>query len=284
MEGFAVGRVHTTSSVSARSRVAAGVTIGAHTIVYDNVEIGADAVVGPNVVLGEPLATYYYASDYENPPLIIGRRCVIRSGSVVYAGANLGEHFETGHHVTIREGTRIADHCRVGTLCDIQGHCIIDEYARLHSNVHIGQGSTIGKYVWLYPYVVLTNDPHPPSEVRSGVTIEDYAVIATGAVLLPGVRVGRGALVGAHALVRDDVPPMSVVAGRPATRTGDVRLIHSPETGEPLYPWPSRFDRGMPWEAAGYEAWSRASAGNDSDMPDEEASSEGSFGSPSGAP
>ncbi len=284
MEGFEVGRVHTTSSVSAGARVGPGVTIGAHTIVYDNVEIGADAIVGPNVVLGEPLATYYYARGYENPPLRIGRRSVIRSGSVIYAGASLGEHLESGHHVTIREGSRIADHCRVGTLCDIQGHCVIDEYARLHSNVHVGQGSTIGRYVWLYPYVVLTNDPHPPSEVRSGVTIEDYAVVATGAVLLPGVRVGRGALVGAHALVRDDVPPMTVVAGRPATRIGDVRLIHSPDTGEPLYPWPSRFGRGMPWEVAGYQAWCAASETHNSDIPDEGASSEGATGFSSSPP
>jgi acetyltransferase-like isoleucine patch superfamily enzyme len=232
-------------------------------MVFDNVEIGEDVIVGPNVTLGEPRASYYSDSHYVNPPLHIGPRSLIRSGSVIYAGVGLGEGFECGHHVTIREGSLIAGHCKVGTLSDIQGECRIDEYSRLHSNVHVGQGSFVGKYVWLFPYAVLTNDPRPPSEQREGVTIEDYAVVAAGAILLPGVRVGQGALVGAHALVRDDVPPMTVVAGRPASRIGDVRFIRSVDTGEPAYPWPLRFKRGMPWESAGYQAWSHAADGGD---------------------
>lgn len=264
MHGFVIGKVDATASVSSESRLGHGATIGARTIVYDNVDIGEGVIVSPNVILGEPQANYYHDPEYKNPKLSIGAQALIRSGSVIYAGSSLGKHFQSGHHVTIREGSRIGDHCRVGTLSDIQGDCRIDEYTRLHSNVHIGQGSSIGKYVWLFPYVVLTNDPHPPSEVRLGVTIDDYAIVATGAVLLPGVRVGEGALVGAHALVREDVPPMAVVAGRPAKTVGDVRLIHSPETGEPLYPWPSRFRRSMPWEEAGYEVWSQATGDDDS--------------------
>ncbi len=261
MQGFELGRVDSSARVSEWSRLQSGVTIGAQTIVYDNVEIGESSVIGPNVTLGEPQVSYYSDEDYENPSLSIGPRSLVRSGSVIYAGSDLGEHFECGHHVTVRERSEIGAHCRVGTLSDIQGECTIGEYTRLHSNVHLARGSTIGHYVWLYPYVVLTNDAHPPSEQRVGVTIEDYAVVATGAVLLAGVRVGRGALVGANSLVRDDVPSMTVVAGRPATNLGDVRLIRSPDTGEPLYPWPRHFARGMPWEEMGYEAWSRSARG-----------------------
>ncbi len=263
MQGFELGRLDATSVVSERSRRGEGVTIGAHTIVYDNVEIGDHSVVGPNVILGEPGAAYYSSPSYENPPLRIGARSLIRSGSIVYAGSVLGDHFECGHHVTIREGSEIAAHCRVGTLSDVQGDCRIDEYTRLHSGVFVAQGSDIGKYVWLFPGVILTNDPHPPSEVRLGVTIEDYAVVATGAVLLPGVRVGKGALVGAHALVRKDIPPTTVVAGQPATNLGDVRLIRGRETGDPMYPWPHHFRRGMPWEQMGYEAWTQAADGSE---------------------
>ena len=115
----------------------------------------------------------------------------------------------------------------------------------------------IGKYVWLYPYVVLTNDPYPPSDDLLGVSIEDYAVVSTGAVLFPGVRIEEGALVGAHALVKDDVPTMTVVAGRPATHVGDVRLIRSRDTGQEVYPCPRRFRRGMPWQDIGYDEWNQ---------------------------
>ena len=48
------------------------------------------------------------------------------------------------------------------------------------------------------------------------VTIDDHADIGVGAIILPGVTVGRGAQVGAGAVVTRDVPPYSVVAGSPA--------------------------------------------------------------------
>lgn len=256
MRGFELGQVDPSCVVSDNSRIGARVTIGASTIVYDNAEVGDESVIGPHVILGEPTADYYSTTEYENRRMRLGARSLIRSGSVIYAGVELGDHFECGHHVTIREGADIAPHCRVGTLSDIQGRCRLGEYSRLHSNVHIAQGSVIGRYVWLFPYAVLTNDPHPPSEDVVGVTIADFAVVGAGAVLLPGVRVGEGALVAANTLVREDVPDMAVVAGRPATKVGDVRMLHSKETGTPVYPWPPRFDRGMPWEGLGFENWS----------------------------
>jgi UDP-3-O-[3-hydroxymyristoyl] glucosamine N-acyltransferase len=64
--------------------------------------------------------------------------------------------------VTIREQTTIGEHCRVGTLSDIQEYCRIGRYTRLHSIVHIQQESRIGDFVWIVPYTVLTNDPLRP--------------------------------------------------------------------------------------------------------------------------
>jgi acetyltransferase-like isoleucine patch superfamily enzyme len=153
----------------------------------------------------------------------------------------------TGHHVAIREGTVAGASLQVGTLSDIQGNCVIGDYTRLHSNVHVGQASTIGSFVWLFPYVVLTNDPHPPSEVRLGVTIEDFAVVATMSVLLPGVRVGTGALVGAHSSVSRDVADDSVVVGSPAKficAASDIKYRDAP--GKSAYPWRYNFHRGYP--------------------------------------
>lgn len=61
---------------------------------------------------------------------------------------------------------------QIGTLSDLQGHCEIGDYVRLHSNVHIK--SVPGNFVWIFPYVVLTNDPYPPSDSLVGVTVQDF--------------------------------------------------------------------------------------------------------------
>lgn len=87
---------------------------------------------------------------------------------------------------------------------------------RLHSNVHIGQLSRIDDFVWIFPYVVLTNDPTPPSENFVGVHVHSFAIVATGAIVMPGLEIGQDCLVAAGAIVTKQVEPYAVVAGNPA--------------------------------------------------------------------
>jgi acetyltransferase-like isoleucine patch superfamily enzyme len=255
MRGFERGRIHPTAIVSESAVLASDVTLGANVIVYDHVTLGAGAVVGPNSILGEPAADYYASASYDNPPLVIGPRALIRSGAVIYGGTSIGSDFECGHRVTIREKARIGDHCRIGTLDDIQGHCVIGDYARFHSNVHVSQGTTIGKFVWIFPFTTLLNDPQPPSTDNRGPIVEDFAVIATSVVVAAGVRIGRDSFVAARSVVTKDVSPETMVIGspaRPVIRTPDIK---SAETGEPMYPWRNHFDRGMPWAGIGFDVW-----------------------------
>ena len=157
----------------------------------------------------------------------------------------------------IREGTEIGRYCSIGTGSNIEGECHIGHYVRLHSNVHIAQKTAIGSYVWIFPYTVFTNDPAPPSNELIGATVEDFAVIATKVVVMPGVRIGKDALVSAMSLVRWDVPPESVVTGNPAKRVGHIRYLRSRDNGEPLYPWRTRFSRYMPWDGIGFAEWTK---------------------------
>lgn len=248
--------IHPTALIGENVTLGENVTIGARTIVYDNVVIGDDTFIGPDCIIGEPGVAIHTERDaYINPVLSIGSKSLIRSGTIVYSGSTFGDHFETGHRVTIREQTYIGHHVRIGTLSDIQGHCEIGNYVRLHSNVHVGHKSTIKDYVWIFPYVVLTNDPHPPSNTLVGVTIEEFAVVATMTVVLPGVTIGKDALVGASSLVRADVPAEAVIVGNPGKQVASVRDIKSKFDGTPIYPWRETFDRGMPWQDIGFAQW-----------------------------
>jgi carbonic anhydrase/acetyltransferase-like protein (isoleucine patch superfamily) len=66
-------------------------------------------------------------------------------------------------------------------------------------------------------------------------------------IVLPGVRIGCGALVGAHSSVSRDVRPDTVAAGAPAKEvcpTSDIKLRDG--SGQPAYPWRRHFHRGYP--------------------------------------
>ncbi len=240
--------IHPTAIVHPGARLGDGVEIGAFTIVHADVELGAGSVVGSHSELGHP------AAGGDAGPLRIGDGALIRSHSVFYAGSTFGPGLQTGHRVTLREGLDAAEDFRVGTLSDLQGDATFGRHVRLHSNVHIGRGSTVEEFVWIFPYVVLTNDPHPPSDgFHVGGTIEKYAVVATSSVVLPGVRVGEGSLVAAHALVREDVPAGAICAGVPGKIRGSVENIRLTDDSGPAYPWRRHFHRGYP--AAVVEGW-----------------------------
>ena len=188
-------------------------------------------------------------------PLAIGKKAKIRSGSIIYGSSRIGDSFQTGHQVTIREKTDIGSNVSVGTLSDIQGNCRLGNYVRLHSNVHIGQLSVVDDFVWIYPYVVLTNDPTPPSTDFVGVHIHSFAIVATGAIVMPGLDLGQDCLIGAGAIVTKSVKPYAVAVGNPARTISDVRDVRNKITGKPVYPWREHFSRYMPWEGMSFEEW-----------------------------
>ena len=241
-----------------------GATLGDHvfvdsnTIIRSGVTLGEGCSVGANCILGEYQMDFFLDRTPHTHPLTIGPQALLRSGTVLYGGSTIGENFQTGHHVTVREGSKIGDHVSVGTLSDIQGNCTIGNYVRLHSNVHIGQLSRIDDFVWIYPYVVLTNDPTPPSENFSGVHVHSFAILATGTIVMPGLEIGQDALVAAGAIVTHSVPDYAVAMGNPARVTLDVRKIKNRATGQIAYPWRNHFKTYMPWQDSDFESWYHA--------------------------
>lgn len=244
-------------TISNSAIIGENVKIGDNCIIYDHVVIGDNTTIANDCVIGEPLHDYYFDTSYTNPKTIIGANSFIRSHSIIYANSEFGENFSTGHRVTIRENSKFGKNCRVGTLSDIQGFVEFGDYCWLHSNVHIGQKSIIGNFVFIYPYVVFTNDPTPPSNICIGPTIGDFSQIAVGTVLLPGTKIGKHCLVGAQSLVGGDHEDYQLIVGNPAKSIKDVRTLKSKEKDNigSHYPWPYHFSRGMPWEIDGFEKW-----------------------------
>ena len=186
-----------------------------HTI-YPNVHIGPEAQIGDYVVIGLP-------PQGKKPgelPTVIGANAVIRSHTVIYAGNTIGDNFQTGHAVMIRESNQIGDNVSIGTHSVVEHHVKLGNGVRIHSQAFVPEFSTVEDGAWIGPNVVLTNarcprSPHVKEELI-GPTIKSGAKIGANSTLLPGVTIGCNALVGAGSVVVRDVPSGAVVAGNPA--------------------------------------------------------------------
>ncbi len=184
-------------------------------LVFPDVVLGDDADLGAYVIVGERPSAAAVGQQ-----TVIGRGARIRSHTVIYHGNRIGDDFQTGHGVLIRECNRIGNGVSIGTHSIVEHHVEIGAGVRIHSNAFVPEYSVLEPGCWIGPCVVVTNARYPTSrrakETLEGVRIERGARVGAGAVLLPGIRVGAQALVGAGAVVTHDVPAGAVVVGNPA--------------------------------------------------------------------
>lgn len=235
--------IHPTSIISKDAIIGNNVQIGAYSIIYDNVVIGNNSRIGSYCEIGidTPLA--------KEKKLIVGDNSNIRSKAVIYIGSNIGKDLQTGHGITIRENSKIGISVQLGNRTDVQGDCIIGDYTKMHSDVHIGKMSKIGKFCWLFPEVLLTNDPTPPSNDLIGVTLEDYVVVAARSILMPGITLKNNSVVAAGSLVNGDIPEGKLAQGNPAKIICNANILRlKTDVRVKAYPWYKRFFRGYPKE------------------------------------
>ena len=184
--------------------------------IFPGVTLGTGSVVEDYVIIGSP-PRGKKAGELQT---ILGKGAVIRSHTVIYAGNRIGERFQTGNKVNIREMNEIGDNVSIGTLSVIEHHVRIGNGVRMHSQVFVPEFTVIEDDAWLGPHVVITNAKYPLSpevkETLAGPLIKMGAKIGANATILPGVVIGVNSLVGAGSVVTKDVPDNAVVAGNPA--------------------------------------------------------------------
>ena len=226
-------------------KIGEDVVFGKNVILYDNVRIRERTVIGANVVIGEPAVGAYSKRDYANPLTTIGDGAVIRSGTVIYAGCDIGPGLNTGHYAILREGTVAGKNCSFGTFATSDGDCKIGDRCRFHYYTHVCKTAKIGNDVWMFPKSMLLNDTHPPcGRCLKGPVLSDRVVLGSGAVVSPGIRIGKDALVAASAMVTRDVPPGMVAMGVPAKIVAKVSDVEC-KTGlvDHPYPWKRHYSR-----------------------------------------
>jgi len=190
--------------------------------IYPNVKIGNNVQIGNCVIIGLPPKG---KTDGELET-IIGDNAIIRSHTVIYAGNKIGNDFQTGHLVMIREENIIGDQVSIGTGSVIEHHIKIYDGVRIHSQAFIPEYCTLEEGAWIGPNVVFTNALYPLSpEAKSnlnGAYIKKLAKVGANSTLLPGIILGENCLVGAGSVVTKNVPANKVVAGNPALIINDL--------------------------------------------------------------
>lgn len=176
-------------------------------IKFDQGEISSTSIVNEYVKLGQRSQIWHFCNVY---------------------GASNGE-------VTIGEDTRLGGHSEVKPFVQIGNHC------RLQYGQFIPDHTTIGNHVFIGPRVTFLNDKYPSSykstdrslEKLLATSVNDSACIGGGAVIGPGITIGKYCLIGMGAVVTNCVPDFSIVAGNPARVIGEIyedRFIkHYPE-------------------------------------------------------
>ena len=125
-------------------------------------------------------------------------------------------------------GCTIGDGSRIGCFVEIQKHAVIGARCKISSHAFICEGVTIEDEVFIGHHVCFMNDRLPRACRPDGSlqTDADWTVVPTrvrcrasigsGALILPGLTIGEGAIVGAGAVVTSDVGARAIVAGNPA--------------------------------------------------------------------
>ena len=176
--------------------------------------VSAGLVADDGVIIGYP------SSRGGSGSLLLGEGARLRSGTVLYHGARIGDRFETGHHVVVREDTVIGDDVSVWSNSVIDYGCVVGDGVKIHCNCYVAQFTEIEEGAFLGPGVVLTNDLYPGREdssaALSGPLIGARAHIGGNVTVLPFVTIGAGALIGAGSVVTRDIPAGTVAYGCPA--------------------------------------------------------------------
>ncbi|MEW9669317.1 2,3,4,5-tetrahydropyridine-2,6-dicarboxylate N-acetyltransferase [Ammoniphilus sp. 3BR4] len=182
-----------------------GIDFGADTKAFINGQVGVLfgewSQISPALEANQDkIEDYVVESDRRNSaiPLLDTKHIQAR----IEPGAIIRDQVEIGNNAVIMMGAVINIGAVVGEGTMIDMNVVIGGRGTIGKNCHIGAGSVIAGVI------------EPPS--ASPVIVEDDVVVGANAVLLEGVRVGKGAVVAAGAVVVDDVPPYTVVAGTPA--------------------------------------------------------------------
>jgi acetyltransferase-like isoleucine patch superfamily enzyme len=205
------------------------VKIGPFSSVLSGSVIEDGCIIESHCVIGHPSKIESQGADFsatsskvadfliKEPLTRIGEGSIIRSGSTIYRHVRIGKKLRTGHNALIREHVALGEHCVVGTQAILDGYIKIGSRSMIQSQCYITQSVRIENGVFIAPgCTFLDNKKMILGEGLERIVVEDYVRIGAGTRILPGVTIGKYALIGAGSVVTKSVRSKAIAYGAPA--------------------------------------------------------------------
>lgn len=203
------GRTDGTAKVHPSAKIAPHVFIG------QNVEVGAGVVIHSHcsilsgTIIGENSILFPHVTLYRN--VRIGKNCRLHASTVIGADG-FGYEFHNGTHLKIWHmgGVIIEDHVEIGACAAIDSGTfvptIVGAGTKIDNHVQIGHNGKLGRGVILCGQVGLAGST----------TVGDFTVMGGKAGMGPDLELGMACQIAGNAMVTNDWPAKSVLAGHPA--------------------------------------------------------------------
>ena len=133
---------------------------------------------------------------------------------------HIGEGTRIWQFAVVLRGARVGRGCNICAQTFIENDVVLGDNVTVKCGVQLWDGLRIGNNVFIGPNATFCNDKHPKSGNRDfecmKTIVEDDVSIGANATILPGVKLGKGCVIGAGAVVTKDVPTGMTVVGNPA--------------------------------------------------------------------
>lgn len=138
----------------------------------------------------------------------------------------IGERTRIWAFAHVLPGATIGADCNICDHVFVENDVVVGDRVTIKCGVQLWDGVRVGNDVFIGPNATFTNDRFPRSKAYperfARTLLEDHVSIGANATLLPGITIGRNAMVGAGAVVTRSVPPNAIVVGNPARIVGYV--------------------------------------------------------------
>ncbi|MFZ3071582.1 MAG: WxcM-like domain-containing protein [Anaerolineaceae bacterium] len=169
----------------------------------------------------------------------------IHPNGIVEPGAKIGKGSRIWAFVHILPGAIIGEDCNICDNVFIENDVIVGNRVTIKCGVQLWDGVRLEDDTFVGPNVTFSNDPFPRSKIHPISLLKTYikegASIGANATLLPGITVGKSAMIGAGSVVTRNVPPFAIVKGNPARIVDYVQSEKKQPISENQLPQPGSY-------------------------------------------